>query len=35
MTPREIVTRAVEFRRPPRLPIRGHGDLSDVIHVGH
>jgi hypothetical protein len=31
MTPREVVTRAIEFKRPPRLPIRGHGEASDVI----
>jgi hypothetical protein len=29
MTPREVVTRAIEFRRPPRLPLGGYGDLSD------
>ncbi|HUW33270.1 MAG TPA: uroporphyrinogen decarboxylase family protein [Planctomycetota bacterium] len=35
MTPREVVTRAIEFRRPPRLPINGHGELSDIIWVGY
>jgi hypothetical protein len=35
MTPREVVTRAVEFRRPPRLPVRGYGDASDVVDVGY
>lgn len=35
MTPREVVIRAVEFRRPPRLPIRGYGDISDVIGIGY
>ncbi|GAG44191.1 unnamed protein product, partial [marine sediment metagenome] len=35
MTPREVVTRAVEFRRPARLPIHGYGDASDVIGVAH
>ena len=34
MTPREVVTRAVEFRRPDRLPINGYGALSDVTGVG-
>ncbi len=33
MTPREVVTRAIEFRGPARLPIRGYGDASDVIGV--
>ena len=33
MIPREIVTRAVEFRRPARLPINGYGDLSDITGV--
>ena len=35
MTPREVVTRAVEFRRPARLPVRGYGGLSDCDGVGY
>jgi hypothetical protein len=35
MTPREIVTRAIEFRRPARLPINGFGPVSDVTWVGY
>jgi len=35
MIPREVVTRAIEFQRPDRLPISGHGDLSDVAWIGH
>jgi len=35
MTPREVVTRAVEFRRPPRLAIRGHGEASDFDGIGY
>jgi uroporphyrinogen-III decarboxylase len=35
MTPKEVVTRAIEFRKPDRLPIRGYGNLSDVIGVGY
>lgn len=35
MTPREIVTRAIEFTGPERLPINGHGELSDVVGVAH
>lgn len=35
MTPRDVLKRAVEFRRPPRLPITGHGALSDAVHVGY
>jgi len=35
MTPREVVTRAVEFRRPDRLPINGYGDASDVTGIGY
>ena len=35
MTPREVVTRAVEFRRPPRLPINGYGDVSDLTGIGY
>lgn len=34
MTPREVVTRAIEFRRPDRLPINGFGDLSDCDSIG-
>ena len=35
MTPREVVERAIEFRRPPRLPITGYGEVSDVTGVGY
>jgi len=35
MTPREVVTRAVEFRRPPRLAIRGYGEASDFDGIGY
>ena len=35
MTPREVVTRAVEFRRPGRLPVRGYGEASDFTGVGY
>ena len=35
MTPREVVCRAIEFRHPPRLPINGYGEVSDVIGVPH
>jgi hypothetical protein len=35
MTPREVVTRAIEFRRPERLPINGYGDASDVVGIAH
>ncbi len=35
MTPREVVTRAIEFRRPPRLRINGFGDRTDQIWVSH
>ena len=35
MLPREVVTRAVEFRKPARLPINGHGNLTDVVWVGY
>jgi len=34
MTSREVVTRAIEFQRPERLPINGYGDASDVAWVG-
>jgi len=34
MTPKEVVTRAIEFRRPPRLPIAGHGEeVDDFTHI--
>ncbi|MGB2780970.1 MAG: uroporphyrinogen decarboxylase family protein, partial [Phycisphaerae bacterium] len=33
MMPREVVTRAIEFRRPDRLPINGFGDLSDCDSI--
>lgn len=33
MTPRENMKRALEFRRPERLPINGYGDVSDTIGV--
>jgi len=35
MTPREVVTRAVEFHRPPRIPIRGYGELSDFTGIAY
>jgi len=35
MTPREVVTRAVEFRRPERLPVNGYGEASDVTWLPH
>jgi hypothetical protein len=35
MTPREIVTRAIEFTRPERLPVNGYGDASDVVEIKH
>ncbi|MBE3100261.1 MAG: hypothetical protein IMZ44_24330 [Planctomycetes bacterium] len=35
MTPREVVTDAIEFRRPPRLPVNGYGAASDVVGVPH
>lgn len=35
MTPREVVRRAIEFRRPDRLPIQGFGERSDVIGIGY
>ena len=35
MKPREVYTMAIEFRRPPRLPINGYGDISDVCGVGY
>jgi len=35
VTPREIVQRAIEFKRPPRLPINGYGEASDVAGVGY
>ena len=33
MTPRENMIRTIEFRRPQRLAISGHGDLSDCTGV--
>ena len=35
MTPREVVTRAIEFRTPERLPINGFGAASDVAWIGY
>jgi len=35
MTPREVVTRAIEFRTPPRLPISGYGEASDATGIGY
>ena len=35
MIPREVVTRAIEFQRPERLPINGYGDASDVVWIAH
>ena len=35
MTPKEVVTRAVEFRCPPRLAIRGYGNLNDCDGMGY
>jgi hypothetical protein len=35
MTPREVVTRAIEFRRPERLPVNGYGEASDVTWLVH
>ena len=35
MTPREVVTRAIEFQDPERLPVNGYGDVSDVTWVGY
>lgn len=34
MTPKEVVKRAIEFKRPERLPINGYGTISDVTWVG-
>ena len=34
MTPREIVTRAIEFRRPCRIPIENFGPANDIVLVG-
>ena len=34
MTSREVVKRAIEFKRPERLPIGGYGAISDIIGVG-
>ena len=33
MTPREVVTRAIEFRTPPRLPVLGHGEANDSYWI--
>ena len=33
MTPRENMIRAIEFRRPERLPVSGYGDQSDGVGV--
>jgi len=33
MKPREVVTRAIEFRQPPRMPASGFEDDSDVVLV--
>ncbi len=33
MTPREVMTAAIEFKRPDRLAINGHGELSDCVGV--
>jgi hypothetical protein len=33
MTPRDVVTRAVEFQNPQRLPINGFGEASDVAWI--
>lgn len=35
MKPREVVQRAIEFRKPPRLPVSGYGELSDITGVGY
>jgi len=35
MTPREVVTRAIEFGRPERLAVNGYGEASDVAAVPH
>lgn len=36
MTPRENMIRAVEFRRPARLPVQGYGDeVNDTAWVGY
>jgi hypothetical protein len=35
MTGREVLTRAIEFTRPPRLPIHGYGDASDRTGIGY
>ncbi len=34
MTPREVVTRAIEFRRPARLGFENFGEASDVALIG-
>jgi uroporphyrinogen decarboxylase len=35
MKPREVVARAIEFRRPPRVPVNGYGELSDVTGIDY
>jgi len=35
LKPREVVQRAIEFRKPPRLPVSGYGELSDITGVGY
>jgi len=35
MIAREVVTRAVEFRHPPRLPVSGYGAVSDVTWIAY
>ena len=34
MTPRENMKRALEFRRPERLPINGYGEHTDTWWIG-
>lgn len=35
MTPKEVVTRSIEFRRPARLAINGFGPLNDTDGIGY
>lgn len=35
MKPREVVIRAVEFRNPPRLPVSGFDEKSDLCRVAY
>jgi len=35
MTPREVMTAAIEFQEPPWLPISGYGEESDVTGIGY